>query len=228
MRVRLVRGVAFSLVAVALAARPQARSSTLLQRFLALDDPDPVQYRALRHLEADNTRFDSSARMDVWTEADANGFRYQIVSQEGSEYIRSRIFKATLETERTMWGGPSASRAAFTIDNYVFEDRGVQHEGLSSLTVKPRRKDMLLVDGALYLDPIDGELMRMEGTLARTPSFWTRRVEIRRWYKRFVGVRLPIAVESVANVHVAGRSTFRMTYAYESVNGTPVAVPHAP
>ena len=57
-------------------------SSLILQRFLTVDDPSPVQYRALRHLDAENEHFDSNAWMDVWTEADqAGGFRYHVVSE---------------------------------------------------------------------------------------------------------------------------------------------------
>jgi hypothetical protein len=59
----------------------------------------------------------------------------------------------------------------------------------------------------------------------KSPSFWTRRVEIVRWFRRVAGVRLPVAVESTANVLIAGRSTFRMDYAYESVNEQHVGDP---
>jgi hypothetical protein len=109
--------------------------------------------------------------------------------------------------------------------NYVFEDRGAQSDGLTSLTVKPRRKNVLLVDGSIYLNPDDGELVRMEGQLSKTPSFWTKRVEIVRWYQRINGFRMPTALESVANVRIAGLSTFRMTYQYESINGQRVGNP---
>jgi hypothetical protein len=36
---------------------------------------------------------------------------------------------------------------------------------------------------------------------------------------------MPVALESVANVVVAGRSTFRMSYEYETVNGQRVGSP---
>jgi hypothetical protein len=85
---------------------------------------------------------------------------------------------------------------------------------------------MLLVDGLIFLNPDDGELVRMEGLLSKAPSFWTRRVQITRWYVRFAGIRMPTALESVANVRIAGVSTFRMTYEYESVNGERIGVPH--
>jgi hypothetical protein len=209
-------------------ARPQAGAaarSTIVDRFLAVEDPDPVQYRALRRLEARNDHFDSGARMEVWTEGDPSGFHYTVVSEEGSEYIRNRVFRQTLDTERTMWRSGAPDRAALTPANYVFADRGAQPDGLLSLSVKPRRKDVMLVDGAIFLSPSDGDLVRLEGKLSKAPSFWTRHVDIIRWYKRFAGVRMPVVLESTANVLIAGRSTFRMSYEYESVNHQRVGSP---
>jgi hypothetical protein len=225
---RLSRGVtALGLVLIAL-VRPQASApprSATVDRFLAIGDPDPFQYRALRRLEAHNDHFGSDARMEVWTEGDASGFQYTIVSEEGSEYIRRKVFRQTLETERAMWASGAADRAALTPANYLFEDRGEQPDGLLAVGVKPRRKDVLLVEGAIFLNPVDGDLVRMEGRLSKAPSFWTRNVNIVRWYKRFAGVRMPVAVESTASVLIAGKSTFRMSYEYESVNNERVGGP---
>jgi len=209
----LGRSVLFASFAALLAAHPGAAGSAntapaVLQRFL--DDPTPTQFRALRRLEAHNDKFEKSAWMDVWTDGDASGFRYTIVAEEGSDYIRSKVFRATLETERK---------------NYVFEERGAQADGLTLLTLTPKRKDVMLVDGSLYLNPHDGELVRVEGRLAKSPSFWTRHVEIVRWYRRIAGFRVPTSLESVANVRVAGVSTFRMSYEYESINGQRVGNP---
>ena len=211
--------------AAARAAGPANASPAILQRFLALDDATPTQFRALRHLEARNEKFEKSAWMDVWTEADASGFRYTVVSEDGSDYIRSKVFRASLDAERDMWSPGTPDEGALTPANYVFEDRGAQPDGLTSLAVKPRRKHMLLVEGSIYLDPDAGELVRMEGQLSKTPSFWTRRVEIVRWYQRVAGFRMPTALESVANLRIAGVSTFRMTYEYESINGRHVGTP---
>jgi hypothetical protein len=83
----------------------------------------------------------------------------------------------------------------------------------------------LLVDGSIFLNPDDGDLVRMEGRLSKAPSFWARRVEIVRWYQRIAGFRMPAALESVAYVMIAGPSTFKMTYEYESINGHRVGSP---
>jgi hypothetical protein len=207
------------------AAEPVKTSPVILQRFLALDDPTPSQYRALRHLEARNDKFEKSAWMDVWTEGDASGFRYDVVAEDGSDYIRSKVLRATLDLERRMWATGEPDKAAVSPANYEFEESGANADGLTSLTVKPRRKDMLLVDGSIYLNADDGELVRMEGRLSKPPSFWTKRVEIVRRYQRIAGFRMPTVLESVANVRVAGPSTFRMSYEYETINGQRVGNP---
>jgi hypothetical protein len=227
----LIRGVFIVALAAAIVGRPHAASSSAgnppaLQRFLSLDDPTPTEYRALRHLDAQNDHFEKSAWMDVWTTADrAHGFRYEVIDAGGSDYIQSRVFLATLATEEKMWKSGEPDQAALTLENYNFEDRGTQPDGLTSLGLKPRRKGILFVEGSIFLRPDDGELVRLEGRLSKSPSFWTRRVEIIRHYARFAGVRMPVALESVASVLVAGRSTFRVTYEYETVNGQRVGTP---
>ena len=229
----MTRGLRRSLsaltVAVLLAAHVGAAGPTgaspLLQRFLALDDPSLTQCRALRHLEARNEKFDKSAWMDVWTEADASGFHYEIVGEDGSDTIRSKVFRAALDLERNMWAAGEPDGGALTPDNYVFEERGAQPDGLASLMMKPRRKGILMVDGSIFLNPDDGELVRMEGQLTKTPSFWTRRIEIVRRYQRIGGVRMPTQLETLAMVRIAGPSTFSMTYEYESINGQRVGSP---
>jgi hypothetical protein len=209
------------------AVRAQRETSMppVLERFLTTVDHGPSSFRALRHLEARNSHLSDAAWMKVWTTADASGFNYEIVGQGGSDYVRDRVFLPALEAERTMWGaGP---RGALTHDNYTFEDLGAEPGGLAWIGVKPRRKDVLLVTGSIFLRPDDGDLVRVEGALSRTPSFWTRRVEIVRRYNRIAGVRLPVAFESVASIRMAGKATFTMSYQYHSVNGLEVSPDHA-
>jgi hypothetical protein len=135
------------------------------------------------------------------------------------------VFRETLKSEHAMWAAGAPERAAFTSENYVFEDRGSRSDGLAWLAVKPRRKDVLLVDGSIFLDPHDGDLVRLEGRLSKSPSFWARRVDIVRLYRRIAGVRMPVRLESIASVVIAGTSTFRMTYEYETVNGQRIGDP---
>lgn len=223
----------FVLVAAGAAANLHAASQqvvpSVLQRFLARGEEPPVEYRALRRLEAHNSKFRQSAWMLAWTEYDhSNGFRYQIVDEGGSAYIRSKVLRAALEGEQKIWANREPQKASLTHENYTFDDGSVAPDGLASVGLKPRRKDVLLVEGAIFVQPSDGELSRIEGKLSKTPSFWTRRVDVVRKYERKAGVRVPISIESVAHVLIAGRSTFKMTYEYQTINGQHVGDPQPP
>jgi hypothetical protein len=199
---------------------------TPLQRFLARGEEPPVEYRALRRLEAHNPKFNQSAWMTAWTEYDrTSGFRFTIVAEGGSSYIRTKVLRAALEGEQKIWAAHEPQKASLSNENYTFDPAVPVAGGLASVTVKPRRKDVLLVDGAIFVQPSDGDLARIEGRLSKTPSFWTRRVDVVRCYERIGGVRVPISIESVAHVLIAGRSTFKMTYEYETINGQHVGNP---
>ncbi len=200
--------------------------AVVLERFLADNRSDgPVPYRALRRLDARAERFVSAAAMEVWTEVDEQGgMRYRIVSETGSDYIRSKVFRGVLEAEQEALKSGAADKAGITPENYAFDQRG-SAGGLVTVGLKPRRKDMLLVDGWLLVRPDDGALFRLEGRLTRTPSFLVRRVQIVRNYRRLAGVSMPVALDSVARLLFAGRSTFHMTYDYETVNGHRVGNP---
>jgi hypothetical protein len=197
----------------------------VLQRFFAIPQTAPHQLTAIRRLEARNDHFDKGAWMDVRTDADESGFRYEILAEGGSPYIRSNVFRAALQTERKMWLDGDADRAGFTLENYRFEDRGSEDTGLVWLGITPRRKDLLLVNGSMFLRPEDGDLVRIEGALAKNPSFWTKRVEVVRRYERVGGVRLPVWMQSTATIRIAGKSTYTTAYRYISVNGEPIPQP---
>jgi hypothetical protein len=232
--IRFAAGLAVACAVSTLHATPtapdrslfQAGQPSVLQRFLARAEEPPVEYRALRRLEAQNEKFKQSAWMLAWTEYDhVSGFRYQIVGEGGSGYIRTRVLRAALEGEQKIWADRQPQKASFNHDNYMFDPGAASPDGLAAVGVKPKRKDVLLVEGAIFVQPDDGELSRIEGKLSKTPSFWTRRVDVVRRYERKGGVRVPVAIESVAHVLIAGRSTFKMTYEYQTINGQHVGDP---
>ena len=214
------------LVVVGALAATRQNGPTIVQRLVSHNADPPKQYRALRRLEAQSDKLGGSAWMEAWTEVDPDvGFRYQVVGEGGSGFVRGKVLRPWLDGERKMWAAGDPERASFTHENYAFVDHGLSPDGLACLGVTSRRKDMLLVDGSIYVNADDGELVRIEGRLSKSPSFWTRKVDVVRHYERINGVRVPTSIESVAQVLIAGRSTFKMTYEYETINGLRVGNP---
>ena len=68
------------------------------------------------------------------------------------------------------------------------------------------------------------DLLRVEGRLSKNPSFWTSLVNVIRHYARIDGIRVPIAIESMAKVKFAGLSYLDVHYEYETINGRPVSL----
>jgi len=207
----------------ALAASRQINQAEFLERFLAPEAKPLVSYRAIRHLSASTRGGRMSATIEAVTTLDAGSqFHYEITSQEGSALIQRKVLIAALEAEQRALGGSDARAAALTPDNYEFTSMMNDQDNLVKVDVRPRRKHVMLIDGSLFLKSESAELVRLEGEPSRRPSFWTRRVHIVREYARIEGVHVPVAMQSTADVLIAGASTFSMTYHYTEINGRPV------
>jgi hypothetical protein len=159
--------------------------------------------------------------VEALTEFDpATGLRIRILAEHGSGRIRGAL-KRILDAEREATLPGRLRNAALTTENYAFEAGSADADGLVSVRVTPRRRESVLVDGTIFVTIADAGLVRVEGRLAKSPSFWTRSVELVRRYERRAGRLVPVEVRSLADVRVVGVTEFAMSYAYESVNGQP-------
>ena len=218
----LVALTALIALATAEPAFAPATFEPVLHRFLSRADEPLVTYRGTRRLEGRNERFNVSGWMEIATELTAEGFHYRVINEGGSDLIRGRVFRAMLENEEQIFANGDAAHSSFTSTNYELTPAESPEPGLVKLFARPKRKDVTLIDGAVYITNTDADLVRVEGRLAKSPSFWTRRIDVVKQYARVGGLRVPIRVESTAQIRFAGTSTMTMTYAYEMINGVSV------
>jgi hypothetical protein len=218
----------WSLTAVLLAAPmcqdpaddPPPRSDAA-SRFLARTEPPVTQAIALRHLIATTRGGSMSGWVDACTALEDGALRYWIIGEGGSGAVRKRALIAALDGE-VKARKENVTRAALDPSNYEFAPE-IAEDGLLRVGLTPRRKETMLIEGAMFLSAEDADLVRLEGRLVKPPSFWTRQVSIVRRYARSAGVRVPMSMESTAKVLIVGTSTFAITYRYLSINGEPVA-----
>jgi hypothetical protein len=192
-----------------------------MRQFLAKDDTQ-LPYRATRRLEAKN------GHRGGWLEAiteysHQTGFRYDVIAEGGSGYIRSKVLRAVLDGERDVIAEGETARSSLARANYTFQANGVDHEGLANVLLTPRRKERVLLSGTMFLQPDDGNLVRLQGRLAKSPSFWVKTVDIVRSYEDIDGAIVPVSLESRAQLRLLGAATLRMTYTYLEIDGHPVA-----
>jgi hypothetical protein len=216
--ISLTSGLVLAGAALA-SAREDAPRDSLVTRFISTPLRMPASYTARRRLQAENSRFNSTGWLDVVTELTGSRLTYRIAGRGGSELVQNRVLIPALEGERELLAEGHGT-FALTEANYAFEDAPA--DGLPRIRLTPRRADKRLIDGWIWLAP-DGGVSEVSGRLSKSPSFWTKSVMLSQRYTYINGVHLPVSVTSVADVRVVGRSTFQMTYTYESVNGRAVA-----
>ena len=222
-RSRLVRALPL-LIAVGLVPSLQATVSDAdrcIRQFLAQDAAQPA-YRAVRRLEARNGK--RSGWLEAVTEYSPDaGFRYAVTAEGGHGYIRDNVLRAVLDGERDVIARGEGKRSSLAEENYTFQANGIGDDGLLNVSVSPRRKERVLVAGQMFLMPEDGRLVRLQGQLAKSPSFWIRNVAIVRTYDRIAGIVVPVAMESHAQIRLMGSATLNMSYEYSHINGRPVS-----
>jgi hypothetical protein len=204
------------------AAGPEAdaRASAAVQQLL---DHAPVarQYSATRRLEASGSG--RHGWLDVQTDfSGTSGLSYQVTAEGGSGYIRSHVLRSLLDEEQKLIERNATASVAINSDNYELTPEGIDEDGLVVVTLRPLRKERPLIDGRMFLTA-DGALVRVEGRLAKNPSFWTTRVSLVRSYQQINGVTMPVSLESRAQLRFLGSSSLRMTYRYAQIDDRAVS-----
>ena len=190
----------------------------LIQRVVAQTTRSGLAIRATRHLEAGTLSGKHQGWMRVETTLTPAGqFSWTVLEEGGSDRTRDKVFRSVLETEANSWRHGGRDAAALTPANYDFTPLN-SGSGDVQIRLRPKRKDTRLVDGILTVSA-DGYPLRLEGRLAKSPSFWVKSVHVVKRFGRFAGVALPTTVESNAELRMFGKSTFTMRYDYREVNG---------
>ncbi len=183
-------------------------------------------YVAFRRLEAENAKSGKQAWMDVRTTVGSDGILVvEILAEGGSEQIRNRVFRAALERERTLLAKRASGNASDETGTYECSEAEPDVSGLLRVALRagPKGGDNLVI-GHMFLQPSTGDVVRVAGRLAKSPSFWVSQVDVDWSYARVHNdIVLPVCLQSAARVKIFGLSTFRMTYEYVSVDGQPVS-----
>ncbi len=195
----------------------------LIQRVVTQTTRSGIAIRATREMRAGTRSGKHMGWMSIETTLSSSGvFNWTIVDEGGSERTRSKVFRALLESESDTWRAGARDAAALTPANYRFGPLPGGRPGQVQIRLTPKRQDPKLIDGVLTVSA-DGYPMLLEGTLAKSPSFWVKSVRVVKRFGRFAGVALPTTLESTADLKMFGESTFTMQYRYSEVNGRPIS-----
>ena len=72
--------------------------------------------------------------------------------------------------------------------------------------VKPHKKRVGLFKGRVYLDVHTGTLVRAEGSVVKSPSFFVKHIEFWQEYADVQSFTLPVHIHSEAKARIVGRT----------------------
>lgn len=132
---------------------------------------------------------------------------FNILSENGSGWIRHHIFRKLLKEEAEASRRGSRESTRITPENYQFQMIG--HETLNTgpayiLAVVPRTANKYLIDGKIWVDASDYSIVRIEGRPARNPSFWIRSVNIVRTYQKVGPFWLASSTQTTSHIRILG------------------------
>ena len=184
-----------------------------------------IEYRAQRKFSATNLRFKEDATLEVRTTFRRPDItESQVLRAEGSKVIRERVFDKILEAENETQFTSAKQQIDIGRANYRFRYVGREDcdgRDCYRLGITPKRKDKYLIEGQIWIDAEDGGIVRIQGSPAKRPSFWARQTQIDHRYKRIDGMWLNDSLESISDVIIAGRSSLKNQYSYESIETDP-------
>ena len=147
-----------------------------------------------------------------------------VTSHEGSDLIRSRVFDKILEAENETRHKKDKQQVDITPANYRFNFVGIDEcdrRTCFHLKISPKRRDKYSLNGDIWVDDQDYSIVRIHGSPAKRPSFWTLHTEIDRRYRKIDGIWLPDRLDSSSNILVAGHSVLSIEYSYDDVETDP-------
>jgi len=167
-------------------------------------------YRVERRYLLKNELYSKNVLLDVEVTFEApHRLTFATRAQEGSGMLNKRVFGRMMESEQESLGAENKRRSAMTPENYEFRLAGEERvEGRRAyrLEITPRREDTFLFAGAIWVDAADFAVVRATGRPAKRPSFWTRKIDFIRTFKKVGPFWLPHRTESVTEVLLFGAS----------------------
>jgi hypothetical protein len=140
---------------------------------------------------------------------------FTVISESGSHWIVTHVFKKILETEKEAAAQGSQANTALTLQNYNFELLGQEDLGGRSayvLHVEPKTENRLLYQGRIWVDAADYALCKIEGEPAKRPSMWISKIQVHHMYAKIGDFWLPTQNESDTDVRLGGHATLSIHY----------------
>jgi outer membrane lipoprotein-sorting protein len=146
-----------------------------------------------------------------------SGKKFEIVSEDGSKFIRKHVLGSILDSERELSLPENRKRTWLTPVNYAMKllpggVRRIDGRDCLALDISPKRKALHMLAGTLWVDAKDGSIVRIEGTAAQSPTIFAKPARMMRQYARISGFGMATHAKAVSDSALLGRTTVIIDY----------------
>jgi hypothetical protein len=169
----------------------------------------PVPYQIVREYRlsgSNDSRSDSEVVAEVnFRPPHSKDYRIQKSSGSGRglEVVRRLL-------DHEVASAIDKGRTNLTRENYDFSYGGeamLDGQRCYILDLTPKRKEADLITGQVWVDDHSFVVRQIEGDLAKSPSWWIKRVRVKLMFSEMGGVWLQTGMEAKADVRIAGPHT---------------------
>ena len=125
----------------------------------------------------------------------------------GDNFVKVNVIIRVLKSEADHARKQQGSETALNNQNYAFTFKGsedIAGRATYVFQVKPRHKRPGQFKGRVLIDPYTGALVRAEGKLVKSPSWFIRSIEFVQEYTQIGTFALPLHLHAVSNVRIIG------------------------
>jgi hypothetical protein len=173
-------------------------------------------YSGVRTYVLENVEHQKRAEMTVRVICRRNGARsFEVLSEAGWGGARKHVFPKLLEAEATASKPGSGEDSGVNPENYSFQMMGIERIGGRSayaIEITPKLPKKYLVRGTIWVDTTDYAILRIEGSPAKTPSFFIRTVRFTHSYQKDGSLWLPESDISISDVRIFGPTQLTILY----------------
>ena len=137
---------------------------------------------------------------------------YHAIAFQGDNTVKHQIIARYLDAERQ---AQTHQNLSITPENYKFKFRGERSapdHRIYVFELNPRRKQVGLFKGEMWLDATSYLPVYEKGRLVKTPSIFFKKVEFERDYSIENGIPVPVRTSSVIKTRLVGKIELNVNY----------------